>query len=403
MTTYGSLFSGAGGFELGFHAAGLECKWMSEIEPKARIVLQHHWPEVPLYEDIRDMNGFDLEPVDIIVGGFPCQDLSQAGKRKGFGGNRSSLFHEYVRLVREMRNATDGIFPRWALWENVFGLLSMRNGELDIIYSSWAEIGAVVQEHRVLDTGRAFGIPQRRRRVLGAVGFDPRAERCGEILLVKESLSRNTKESIEKEPESSREPDEEFRGGSPTGRGSISALTQALGAGGPDDNMAQAGHIVPVPDKDHTGTITNSWYKGPGNVQMDEGILVPVAFAENQRAEIVESDHIKSISQPGGKPGQGYPAIAFHPTQDPINSESHSHALSAQSTAAVTDQKLRPRKLTPVECERLMGWPDFWTEPAGKDTPRYKLIGNGVTAPAAEWLATKILEAETRIDKDRLQ
>lgn len=161
---YGSLFAGAGGFDLGFDAAGWECAWQVELDPKARKVLAHWWPKVERHDDITECDG--LAPVDVIVGGFPCQDLSVAGKRAGMEhGTRSGAFYEFARVVEEMRDATAGTSPRWVVWENVAGLLSLRN-TLGSVYAEWDRVGAVVQEHRLVDTGRAFGIPQRRRRVL---------------------------------------------------------------------------------------------------------------------------------------------------------------------------------------------------------------------------------------------
>ena len=114
--TYGSLFTGIGGLDLGLDRAGMECRWQIEIDPFCQKVLEKQWPGVKRYGDIRTVRGTDIEPVDLICGGFPCQDLSQAGKRAGIEGSRSGLWFEYARLVGELR-------PRWVLIENVPGLL----------------------------------------------------------------------------------------------------------------------------------------------------------------------------------------------------------------------------------------------------------------------------------------
>ena len=114
--TYGSLFTGIGGLDLGLDRAGFHCRWQIENDPYAVKVLEKRWPEVKRYGDITTVQGADLEPVDLICGGFPCQDLSQAGKRIGIEGTRSGLWFEYARLVRELR-------PRYVLIENVPGLL----------------------------------------------------------------------------------------------------------------------------------------------------------------------------------------------------------------------------------------------------------------------------------------
>jgi DNA (cytosine-5)-methyltransferase 1 len=114
--TYGSLFTGIGGLELGLDRAGMECRWQVELDDYCVKVLARHWPGVKRYGDIRQLTGDELEPVDLICGGFPCQDLSQAGKRVGIEGTRSGLWFEYARLVRELG-------PRYVLIENVPGLL----------------------------------------------------------------------------------------------------------------------------------------------------------------------------------------------------------------------------------------------------------------------------------------
>lgn len=116
MTTFGSLFAGIGGFDLGLERAGMECRWQIEIDPFCVKVLARHWPEVKRYANIRNVAGTELEPVDLMCGGFPCQDLSQAGKRAGIKGSRSGLWFEFARLIGVLR-------PRYVLIENVPGLL----------------------------------------------------------------------------------------------------------------------------------------------------------------------------------------------------------------------------------------------------------------------------------------
>ncbi len=113
--TFGSLFSGIAGIDLGLERAGMECRWQVEIDPFATKVLAERWPNVKRYGDIKTV-GPDLEPVDLIAGGFPCQDLSQAGKQAGIEGSRSGLWFEYARIIGELR-------PRYVLIENVPGLL----------------------------------------------------------------------------------------------------------------------------------------------------------------------------------------------------------------------------------------------------------------------------------------
>ncbi|MDY6895180.1 MAG: DNA cytosine methyltransferase, partial [Thermotogota bacterium] len=116
MITFGSLFAGIGGFDLGLERAGMECKWQVEIDPFCQKVLAKHWPEVKKYEDVRKVGKHNLEPVDLICGGFPCQDISNAGSRLGLAGKRSGLWAEYYRIICELR-------PRFIVVENVSALL----------------------------------------------------------------------------------------------------------------------------------------------------------------------------------------------------------------------------------------------------------------------------------------
>lgn len=125
----GSLFDGVGTFPLSGLKYGFIPVWASEIEPFPIRVTQHHFPNMKHLGDITKINGADIEPVDVITFGSPCQDMSVAGKREGLAGARSGLFMEAVRIIREMRTATGGQYPRFAVWENVPGAYSSNNGE----------------------------------------------------------------------------------------------------------------------------------------------------------------------------------------------------------------------------------------------------------------------------------
>ena len=127
--TLGSLFDGIGGFPLAGKLAGMRPVWASEIEPFPIRVTEKRLPGMKHYGNIFSLRGAGLEPVDVVTFGSPCQDLSIAGKREGLGGGRSGLFFDAVRIIREMREATDGKYPRWAVWENVPGALSSHDGE----------------------------------------------------------------------------------------------------------------------------------------------------------------------------------------------------------------------------------------------------------------------------------
>ena len=122
--TLGSLFDGSGGFPLAGILAGIRPIWSSEIEPFPIRVTEKRLPFMKHYGDIGSLNGAEIEPVDIITFGSPCQDMSIAGKREGLEGSRSSLFYEAIRIVKEMREATDGRYPKYIVWENVTGAFS---------------------------------------------------------------------------------------------------------------------------------------------------------------------------------------------------------------------------------------------------------------------------------------
>ena len=154
MLKVGSLFSGAGLCDLGLHWAGFEHQWFCEVDPFCRAILARHWPGIPIYEDVRMLKGDGLPPVDVLCGGFPCQDVSQGGKHAGIRkGTRSGLWLEYARLIGEIR-------PRYAIIENVRGLLARG---IEIVLQDLAEIGYDA-EWEVLSAA-ALGAPHRRERV----------------------------------------------------------------------------------------------------------------------------------------------------------------------------------------------------------------------------------------------
>ena len=151
--TFGSLFAGIGGFDLGFERCGMECKWQVEINDYAQKVLAKHWPEVHREKDIRECSARNLERVDIIAGGFPCQDISYAGLGAGLDGERSGLFFEAIRLVSELR-------PRAVVLENVAALLTRG---LDRVLGTLAEIGYDAEWHCI--PAAYVGAPHIRDRV----------------------------------------------------------------------------------------------------------------------------------------------------------------------------------------------------------------------------------------------
>tara|TARA_R110002051_G_scaffold14406_1_gene46688 strand:- start:3045 stop:4253 length:1209 start_codon:yes stop_codon:yes gene_type:complete len=153
MLTVGSLFAGIGGFDLGLQRAGMSVQWQVEIDTWAREVLAKHWPDATRYEDVREVGAHNLAPVDVICGGFPCQDISNAGKRAGIEGERSGLWSEYARIIRELR-------PRYVIVENVAALLTRG---LDTVLGDLAESGYDAEWDII--SAAAVGAPHLRERV----------------------------------------------------------------------------------------------------------------------------------------------------------------------------------------------------------------------------------------------
>jgi DNA (cytosine-5)-methyltransferase 1 len=153
MLTFGELFAGIGGFSLGLEQAGMTCKWQVEIDPYATAVLKKHWPEVPKHEDVRTFPPQGNYSVDLICGGFPCQDISFAGKGAGLAGVRSGLWFEFARIIGHLR-------PRYVIVENVSALLTRGMGE---VLGTLASLGYDAEWHVI--PASAVGAPHRRDRV----------------------------------------------------------------------------------------------------------------------------------------------------------------------------------------------------------------------------------------------
>lgn len=208
MMKLGSLFDGSGGFPLGGIIAGMTPVWSSEIEPFPTRVTEKRLPSVRHYGDVSKLNGADLEPVDVITFGSPCQDMSVAGKRAGLDGARSGLFFQAVRIIKEMRVKYGK--PRYAVWENVRGALSSAGGEdfrrvleelcrikddaVDVPRppkGKWQSAGCVMGDGysiawRVLDA-QYWGVPQRRKRIYLVADLD--GDSAGKILFESEGMS----------------------------------------------------------------------------------------------------------------------------------------------------------------------------------------------------------------------
>lgn len=319
----GGLFSGVGGFELAWTQLGHEVAWMCEIDPAARKVLEQRFPGVPIYEDIEQLDPYQVEAVDVVTGGSPCQGFSVAGTRTGLEHMESRLFADYVRVV-------DGLAERglkFAVWENVPGVLSIKNDDGERTFENvvaalvgashpvqlgsgkWntglADGGSRAVTWRVLDS-RYFGVAQRRRRVFACVAFgDSCADRAGRALLAKSKGSRGDSEKGRK---------------------------KRKGASG--------------------------------------GVVASLAIPEGYVESLTPWPEMGEAMRVYGEGGR-------------------SPSLKQHSPNVLSDYGVR--RLTPVECERLQGFPDDWTVPAGPDSARYKAMGNAVTVNTVRWVLGRIL------------
>lgn len=217
--TLGSLFDGSGGFPLAATMCDITPVWASEIEPFPIMVTTKRFPNMKHYGDVSKIDGSKVEPVDIITFGSPCQDLSIAGKRAGLDdGERSNLFYQAIRIIKEMRKATNGKYPRWAIWENVPGAFSSNEGEdfravIETMCNvnndgkqsisipkpeKWENSGSIVGDSysvawRVLDA-QYWGVPQRRKRIFLVADFD--SGHAPKVLFESDGMSRYSAEGF---------------------------------------------------------------------------------------------------------------------------------------------------------------------------------------------------------------
>ena len=330
--------------------------------------------------DITKIHGDQIEPVDCITFGSPCQGLSMAGKRLGFDDNRSMLFLDAARIIKEMRTATNGMYPTFAVWENVPGAFSSNGGEdfravLEELArveqpdasiprpsgrgGRWSKAGAIAGNGwslawRQLDA-QYWGVPQRRKRIALVVDFG--GQRAAEILFERTSLSGNPDESI-KAWEAT--PGHSQASTSGCDRTSEKVVYDARGNGD--------GRTCPTITGDHENRITDY-----------TAIAVErKTFNEQSFSRYKESDKCSTLKAKAGNIGNG------------------SECLIAEKTI-----RWIVRRLTPVECERLQGFPDDytnigdWTDSKGKkrkyaDSPRYKALGNSIALPQWFWLVQKV-------------
>lgn len=379
-----SLFSGVGGIDLAFERAGCTTRLLCEQDKHASKALARHWPDTPIHHDVKELTADDLRAAGarpgrtVVCAGFPCQDLSVAGRRRGLReGTRSGLFFEIVRILRD--------FPaRWVLLENVPGLLSQDGGRaMGAVLGSLAELGYGFA-FRVLDA-QHFGVPQRRRRVVivGCLGDSGAAP--AQVLLEPEGgvgdlATRRTARTGASE--GARD-----RAGTPR----LATSLTAREAKGPDSDATTTLIVDPIGSL--TAPASGGWRVGADEAAAGQLIVESVTGRRSHALTAEGAD----ASEDGT--GRGTPIIAAT-----LTAGTSSPNVSAPGRRQEDDINLVPsettvRRLTPLECERLQGHPDGWT--AGQsDAQRYKQMGNGVAVPVFEWVAHRLVAVDTHLTKE---
>lgn len=350
---YGSVCSGVEAASVAWHPLGWKAKFFSEIEPFPSAVLEHHWPEIPNHGDMQQFEdwGYERGAVDVLVGGTPCQSFSIAGLRGGLRDSRGNLALTYCRMVDKLR-------PRWCVWENVPGVLSSHGGkDFSSIISALAELGYSLC-WRVLDA-QNFGVPQRRRRVF-LVGCSSGDWRDPAAVLFEPGCGTRDFETRKETREDSAETTTRCFAGNI--ESNVAATLQTT----MHDYSRADGFNTVLHSSDIAPAITSS---GP-----------PYSRTGNQR---VECD-----------------ALVVHGTQDPIVSNKAMPIQRNQGQESALHQAGIVRRLTPVEAERLQGFPDGYTDIGwnGKATPdshRYKAMGNSMAVPVMRWIGKRIQARET--------
>ena len=416
-----SLFSGVGGFDLGLEAAGMETVFQCEYDKHCLSVLERHWPDVPRWGDVSTLTGAYILKhapiIDVVAWGSPCQDLSQAGKRKGLqlAGGRSNLFHEGIRIIKELRELTNGQYPRISIWENVVGALtSNRGADFGVILDEMAKAGALAIEWSVLDA-QYFGIPQRRRRVFVLAAFTSAiANNCpNPILPVSESLPRHITKGKQKRKSAAGTLTE----GTRTDGGIVNSIGASIYHKSTVVNQdINAGHMVVETNPTRLlgsqiiGSLNATDYKWPQNQQLDENkFIVEPMLIDGTRVDDVRvyEPPVQTLKERMGTGGNNVPLVAYNKTiqydgyNQTINTTDillplRTNRDSSDFITQPTETTMSVRRLTPLECERLMGWEDDHTRYKADgteqtDTHRYKQCGNGVASPVAQWIGKQII------------
>ncbi len=416
---YLSVCSGIEAATVGWHHMGWKPIAFSEIEKFPSEVLNHHYPDVPNLGDMTKFKEWELnESIDILVGGTPCQSFSVAGLRKGLEDPRGNLALTYVAILNKFR-------PKWCIWENVPGVLSSGKGK---DFGSF--LGALVElgygfAYRVLDA-QYFGVAQRRRRVF-VVGCSSGWELAAKVLFESESLRRNIKKSKSERKEIAGTITARFGNSRNNHEELAPTLTSSYGKSSGQD--MQPGLIHPVYSSEKSATLTSSaaGFSRPGgsSTSHENYIAQTITFPADMN---FFSGFDNNISNTLLRKGNMAIALAENTIgRKPENggngdgySEELSYTLNAtgvHGVATIADkagtlranpgsgfrsngspvegvaiQNMAVRRLTPIECERLQGFPDGYTDIKQNcpDGPRYKALGNSMAVPVMRWIGERI-------------
>jgi DNA (cytosine-5)-methyltransferase 1 len=402
-----SLFSGIGGFDLGFERAGMTVVGVCEIDKHAQKILQRHFPDATLHDDVRKVH-YARGSVDLICGGFPCQDLSVAGKRRGLEGERSGLWFEFARVIDETE-------PQWVVIENVPGLFSSDGGRDFAVIIQWLAKRGYGVGWRVLDS-QGFGLAQRRKRVFIVASFGTprgctvllesesvrwdnsksRGERKSDTRAVAKRLGIDVGYALRANPSASGDKGD---GGINT---TLVPVAKCLTAHGQridyeSETMipfAIQGNIV---DRQRGGA--NCIGISQSNISYTLTAVDRHAVAVQDIAPTLRAEAKQSLMSGDGNINAPLAIGALWESthgDDPVrlcSNQNLSPTLPARmGTGGNSVPLIGVRRLTPTECERLQGFPDGWTS-GQSDTHRYKQLGNAVSVPVAEWIGRRIMQA----------
>ena len=386
---YGSVCSGVEAATVAWHPLGWEPQWFSEIEKFPSAVLDHHYPNTPNLGDMTKFKEWPNDPIDLLVGGTPCQSFSVAGLRKGLDDPRGNLMLTYVAIAARYK-------PRWLVWENVPGVLSSSGGrDFGTFLTALGEIGYGFA-YRICDA-QYFGVAQRRRRVF-VVGYLGDWRRAAAVLFERESLSGH--------PAPSRETRQEIAGYTSSSFGKYSEGVGTVRASGGDlGGGSETLHVEKWPAQ-VASTLNASFGSKQGleDQHINGGAPLFVFGAQNSASQGDSvSEHVTPTLDKSKTP-----AVAFAQNQagelresDVFNTLNTNSNASGRNTPLLRSA-LQVRRLTPIECERLQGFPDNYTQIPWRnkapencpDGPRYKAMGNSMAVPVMHWIGKRIQMVE---------